>query len=99
VTPKEHSVLILDQVRSHITAKFQWELLKNNIHLVYLPPNASGVLQPLDSVPFAKLSKAYTKAVHEFTPDGFTSITRVIFVQIYQKASDLALNGRNIRAG
>jgi DDE superfamily endonuclease len=55
----KHSILILDNHKSHTTGEFQYYCLKHDIHPLYLPALASHKLQPLDVGPFSPLSAAY----------------------------------------
>jgi hypothetical protein len=48
-------LLILNGHGSHETGAFQFECMRNEISLVYLPSHASHVLQPLDVGPFSPL--------------------------------------------
>ncbi|KZL80478.1 transposase [Colletotrichum incanum] len=41
-------LLILDGHGSHTTTEFMWQCYINNVHLLFLPPHTSHVLQPLD---------------------------------------------------
>lgn len=52
-----HSILIMDNHRSHSSVEIEYECLKHNIHLVYLPPHSSHILQPLDSFSFGPLKQ------------------------------------------
>ena len=95
----KHSILMLDNHKSHITGEFQYYCLKNEIHPLYLPAHASHKLQPLDVGPFSPLSVAYGRLVQEYTPTGFTSLNRTVFTKLYIQARQMTLTERNIRAG
>ncbi|KZL82715.1 transposase, partial [Colletotrichum incanum] len=51
----EARLLILDGHSSHTTTDFMWLCYINNIHLLFLPPHTSHVLQPLDQSVFGPL--------------------------------------------
>ena len=46
--PREQRLLILDGHDSHMTEEFLFECYDNNIYLLYLIPDSSHVLQPLE---------------------------------------------------
>ena len=59
--PSEARLLVLDGHGSHESTEFMWECFQNNIHLLFLPPHTSHVLQPLDLAVFGPLKQAYRK--------------------------------------
>ena len=59
--PQEARLLILDGHGSHETTEFMYMCFENKIHLIFLPPHASHVLQPLDQSVFGPLKAAYKK--------------------------------------
>ena len=59
--PTQARLLILDGHGSHTTDDFMWNGFNNNIHLVFLPPHTSHVLQPLDLSVFSPLKHSYRK--------------------------------------
>jgi 4-hydroxybenzoate polyprenyltransferase len=96
----EARLLILDGHGSHETTEFMWECYSNNIHLLFLPPHTSHVLQPLDLSIFAPLKQAYRKQLGflSFLTDS-TPIGKRNFLACYQKARISALTNINIKAG
>ena len=77
-----------------------WECYSYNIHLLFLPPHTSHVLQPLDLSIFAPLKRAYRKQL------GFLSLLtdstplgKRNFLACYQRARLSALIITNIKAG
>ena len=77
-----------------------WLCFQNNIHLLFLPPHTSHVLQPLDLSIFGPLKKAYKKEVGNLI--GFTDLTTVgkrQFILCYAKARTAGLTESNIRSG
>ena len=97
--PGKHRLLLLDGHRSHESGLFQYECLRNEISICYLPSHASHILQPLDVGPFSPLGGYYRKEVHNFTPTGFATFDRATFTKIYQLARPRAFTKRNIQAG
>ena len=74
-----------------------WLCFLHNVHLVYLPPYTSHVLQPLDLAVFSSLKTAYRKyvGIRNLITDS-TPIGKRNFLTCYQKARLDALTGRNI---
>ncbi len=98
--PLEARLLILDGHGSHETLEFMWECFSNNIHLLFLPPHSSHVLQPLDLSVFSPLKHAYRKQL------GFLSLLtdstplgKKYFLLYYRKARIDSLTAINIKAG
>jgi hypothetical protein len=42
------SCLMLDRAAAHVDARIELAAVRNNIHLLWVPPASSGILQPLD---------------------------------------------------
>ena len=66
--PLERSLLVLDSHGSHETVEFMCLCYQHKIHLLFLPPHTSRVLQPLDLSVFSQLKHYYRKQV------GFLSL-------------------------
>ncbi|OLN80947.1 Tigger transposable element-derived protein 2, partial [Colletotrichum chlorophyti] len=100
---KEHQrtkLLILDGHGSHETAEFMHLCLQNQIHLLYLPPHTSHVLQPLDQSVFSPLKTAYRKELSFLTDwDDSTIVGKKNFIICYHKARQAALSIQNIKSG
>ena len=56
---QSHRRLILDGHESHESVKFEGAASLNHVHLFFLPPHSSGVLQPLDIGAFCPLAPYY----------------------------------------
>jgi hypothetical protein len=97
--PGKHRLLILDGHESHISGEFQYLCLQNDVHLVWLPPHSSHLLQPLDLGPFSSLALRYSQEVQKYTPTGFATIDRATFAHIYKIARPQAFTPFNIKAG
>lgn len=98
--PREHRLLILDGHGSHETTEFMWECFKNKIHLLFLPPHTSHVLQPLDLSIFSPLKRAYRKHLSALliTNDS-TPIGKRKFLECYKQARIDALTYLNCKQG
>ena len=72
----------------------------NKIQLLYLPPHASHLLQPLDLAPFSVLKSRYRNRIQALSAlDNAAPIKKERFVVSYNKAREEALSDRVIRAG
>ena len=96
----EPRLLILDGHGSHTTTDFMSLCHQNNVHLLFLPPHSSHVLQPLDVGVFAAMKAYYRKEI------GFLAlltdsapIGKRNFLISYQRARGKALSSQNIQSG
>ncbi|TVY12490.1 hypothetical protein LARI1_G009648, partial [Lachnellula arida] len=98
--PKEPRLLVLDGHGSHETTELMWIFFSNNIHLLFLPPHTSHVLQPLDLAVFSSLKASYRKNVgtRALLTDA-SPIGKRNFLRCYYKARLDSLTGRNITSG
>jgi hypothetical protein len=98
--PLEARLLILDGHGSHETTEFMWECFSNNIHLLFLPPHTSHILQPLDLSIFSPLKQAYRKQLGflSLLTDS-TPIGKRNFLHCYRKARISSLIAINIKSG
>ncbi|KAF6830934.1 transposase [Colletotrichum musicola] len=73
---------------------------QNNVHLLFLPPHTSHVLQPLDQSVFGPLKTAYKKELG-LRPqwDCSTVVGKRTFILCYGKARHAALTTKNIISG
>ncbi|KAF6811239.1 transposase [Colletotrichum musicola] len=77
-----------------------YECFINNIHLLFLPPHTSHVLQPLDQSVFGTLKTAYGKQLGYHSHwDCSTVIGKRYFIICYSKARQAALTKQNIISG
>ena len=93
-------LLILDGHDSYETTDFMYLCYQHNIHLLFLPPHTSHVLQPLDLSVFSSLKSHYRTAV------GFLALLtdsspvgKQNFLACYCKARKEALSAQIIKAG
>lgn len=101
--PQDHSqkrLLILDGHDSHTTTEFMWECYKNNIHLLFLPPHTSHVLQPLDLSVFSPLKTTYRKLLNEINSwNESTVLGKQMMIKCIVAARKEALTDHNIKTG
>ena len=58
------ALVVMDNFKGQITVKVQTKLKEENVHVVYLPPNITYLLQPLD-VSINKPAKSFLKGKFE----------------------------------
>ena len=93
-------MLLLDGHGSHTTVEFQWICKQNNVHVVYIPPHSSHVLQPLDLSCFSAVKSHYRKQISELAIlDNAAPVKKRRFVKCYHHAREEGLITRVIRAG
>lgn len=93
-------ILLLDGHGSHGTREFMWDCYKNNVHLVYLIPHSSHVLQPLDLSCFSPIKSRYRAQIADLARfEDSAPVKKIRFVEYYSKARDEGLTSHNIRAG
>jgi 4-hydroxybenzoate polyprenyltransferase len=98
--PKDKRLLVFDGHGSHETTEFMYLCFQRNIHLLYLPPHTSHVLQPLDLSVFSPLKHYYRKQVgylNLFTDSS--PVGKRNFLLCYQTARKEALSVSNIKGG
>ena len=98
--PTEARLLILDGHGSHETTDFMYLCYHSNIHLLFLPPHTSHVLQPLDLSVFSPLKRSYRKELAFLLPEYISSVTgKQYMIKCYYKARKEALASKNIQSG
>jgi DDE superfamily endonuclease/Tc5 transposase DNA-binding domain/helix-turn-helix, Psq domain len=98
--PHEKRLLVLDGHGSHETTDFMYLCFQHNIHLLFLPPHTSHVLQPLDLSVFSSLKHFYRKQLGYLSALTDSSpIGKQNFLSCYQKARRDALTISNIKSG
>ncbi|KID59616.1 transposase, partial [Metarhizium hybridum] len=98
--PSERRLLVLDGHGSHESVDFMYLCYQHKIHLLYLPPHTSHVLQPLDLSVFSPLKHFYRKEVGSLSLLTDSSpIGKQNFLLCYQKAREQALSSSNIKGG
>jgi 4-hydroxybenzoate polyprenyltransferase len=96
----ETRLLILDGHGSHTTTDFMYLCFQHNIHLLFLPPYSSHVLQPLDLSIFSSLKRRYRKEIGYLALLTDSSpVGKQNFLISYQKAREEALSISNIKSG
>jgi hypothetical protein len=92
--------LILDGHGSHCTGAFLYRCWQKDIHLVYLPPHTSHILQPQDLGAYSSLKKFYSDEIkRHIVHTGQVTITRSTFNDLYRKARSNALAKHRVIAG
>lgn len=72
----------------------------HSIHLLYLPPHTSHVLQPLDQSVFGPLKAAYKKELGYLQQwNDSTVVGKRNFLACYRKARQSAFTAQNVRSG
>ncbi|KAJ8111260.1 hypothetical protein OPT61_g6103 [Boeremia exigua] len=95
-----YRLLILDGHGSHIPIDFMWLCKTNKVYLLYLPPHASHVLQPLDLAPFSVVKSRYRKQIQALSAlDDAAPVKKERFVTSYNLAREEGLSERVVRAG
>ncbi|KAF1932963.1 DDE-domain-containing protein [Didymella exigua CBS 183.55] len=93
-------LLLLDGHGSHTPIDFMWTCRQHQIYLLYLPPHASHILQPLDLAPFSVVKTHYRSQIRALSAlDDAAPIKKERFVTSYNKAREEGLSKRVIRAG
>jgi 4-hydroxybenzoate polyprenyltransferase len=96
----EPRLLILDGHGSHETTDFMYLCYQHNVHLLFLPPHTSHVLQPLDLSVFSSLKTHYRTAVGLLALLTDSSpIGKQNFLACYYKARNEALSAKIIKSG
>ncbi|KZL80674.1 transposase, partial [Colletotrichum incanum] len=91
-------LLIPDGHGSHTTTEFMWQCYINDVHLLFLPPHTSHVLQPLDQSVFSPVKSAYRKKLRYLSQwNDSTIIGKRNFISCYQKARLARLTAQNIK--
>ncbi|KAK2764662.1 transposase [Colletotrichum kahawae] len=77
-----------------------WLCYTHNVHLLFLPPHTSHVLQPLDQSVFGPVKSAYRKELGHLTQwNDSTVVGKRLFISCYQKARLAGLTVSNIKVG
>jgi hypothetical protein len=95
-----YRLLILDGHGSHISIDFLWLCKQHKIHLLFLPPHSSHILQPLDLAPFSVLKSRYRSYIAELaTLNNAALVKKERYTSCYYMAREEGLTDRVIRAG
>ena len=72
----------------------------NKIHVLYLPPHSSHILQPLDLAPFSVIKSSYRKQIAALSSlDDAAPIKKERFISLYDEARRAGLSRSVIQAG
>lgn len=98
-TPRKR-LLVVDGHGSHESDEFMWECYANNIHLLFLPPHCSHVLQPLDVAVFSPLKNSYRRHLSDIILQrNGLPLNKQDFVVAFARAREDAIYSKNIRSG
>lgn len=87
--PDAHRILICDGHGSHAQVDFMYEAYLHKIHLIFLPPHTSHILQPLDLTVFSILKQHYKKEVEALAIlDDEIPVKKYNFIAAYAMARD-----------
>lgn len=81
-------VIIGDNVASHLSQKVIQSCLGNNIRLVFLPPNARHLCQPLDVTLFRPLKTVWEGTLEDWKMRAKGVIPKHVFPGILKKVLD-----------
>ncbi|KAL7638998.1 UNVERIFIED_CONTAM: hypothetical protein RMT77_010533 [Armadillidium vulgare] len=102
--PEKKKVLIGDNLPAHMSLEIVEILKQNNISLVFLPPNSTHILQPLDVSVFRPLKIAWRKVLQRFKLNEgkmFTTLPYAYFpnllLQLMQMVSETF--PQNVKSG
>jgi len=76
-------MLVLDSHGSYVTPEFDQYCIQNHIVTVFMPPNSSYILQPLDVSCFAVLKCAYGAKIHGKMRSNIHYIDKFDFLALY----------------
>jgi hypothetical protein len=92
--------ILLDGHGSHATIQFMWDCFTNNVHLYYLIPHSSHILQPLDLSCFSAVKSRYRAQIAALAKyEDSAPIKKLRFVEYYHKARNEGLTQQNILSG
>src|SRR5262249_49136700 len=76
-----------------------WKCFQNNIHITYLEPHSSHVVQPLDVAVFSRLKASYRAQIEALTQfEDSAPIKKIRFVEYYNAARTEALSESYIKS-
>ena len=94
-TAGKYHLLILDGHRSHATASFNQFCTERRIIPLYMPPQSSHLLQPLDISCFVPLKHYYGQKVREMAENNIHAIDKQDFISIYSSIHGHAFSKNN----
>lgn len=93
-------LLIVDGHGSHETDDFLYSCFQHKIFIVFLPPHASHVLQPLDLAVFSSLKTAYRSRLSTYINiTDSAPINKLVFLKCYHHARTIGFTYKNILSG
>ena len=91
--------LVCDPHFIHLDETFQIIAINAGIHLIYIPPHSSHILQPLDVGCFAHIAREYRKALRDRLSVSMTTVKRADFNKCYEQARPEGLKAQYIAKG
>ncbi|KAI0996829.1 hypothetical protein K3495_g11354 [Podosphaera aphanis] len=96
----QHRLLLLDGHGSHVDVEFLWLCKQNKVELLFLPPRATHILQPLDLLVFSVVKSRYRNQIRELARlDDSAPVKKKRFIIYYHKAREEGLSEKVVRAG
>lgn len=92
-------VIIGDNLGSHLSLKVLQLCKTHNIHFVFLPPNSTHLLQPLDVAVFRSIKAAWRKILNEWKLQNRGCLPKTEFPRLLRKTIESINNGANVLAG
>ena len=99
-TSNQARILVCDGHGSHISVDFLFDCKQYDIHLIFLPPHCSHVLQPLDLSGFSPVKSRYRTEIAQLASlDDAAPVKKSRFIKCYNKAREESFTTHVIRAG
>ena len=96
----EPRILLCDGHGSYATTEFMYECFQSNVHIIYLPPHTSHILQPLDLSCFSAVKGQYRAQIASLARlEDSALIKKQQFILFYYQARTKGLTSRNIQSG
>ncbi|EAQ86387.1 hypothetical protein CHGG_07640 [Chaetomium globosum CBS 148.51] len=93
-------LLVVDGHGSHESDEFMWECYANNVHLLFLPPHCSHVLQPLDLTVFSPLKNSHRRYLSDIILQrNGLPLNKQDFIVAYARAREDLMYSKNVRSG
>lgn len=85
-----HTILVMDNHASHTTPEIQHLCLLHHVHIVFLPPHSSHILQPLDLSYFGPLKQRCKNIINNLSEiSDALPLKKYKFLDAFSQARDL----------
>ncbi|KAI0997084.1 hypothetical protein K3495_g11101 [Podosphaera aphanis] len=92
----QHRLLLLDGHGSHVDVEFLWLYKQKKVELLFLPPHATHILQPLDLSVFSIVKSRYRNQIRELARlDDSAPVKKERFIIHYHKAREEGLSEKS----